>query len=515
MNMQFKSWGLAAKLIFGMIIMIIVILIMGSMCQRSLAMYRQAFAEIKDGMGATAALLQAERDIDRLIIVVQQHIAQPSDAAAKEVEKEGAAFEKALSDKQFAELFSSESGMAAQAEELRSRHRELVRTLSEIAAAAGSAADGAARQGLQNSLWERLRADRGRITEAAASLLNYSRKHAEEGMSYFWSIRQMSFMVVGISSSIALFMGIFFIFLIPRKIVRPLQNVVDGIWDNAHLAMNASRDMATTGDRIAESATRQAANYEEISAQMKDMAVTSKTTAVNIRDVMDILNKARQVAEQSRESIGRMNEANQMIKKTSVETAKIMKTIDEIAFQTNLLALNAAVEAARAGEAGRGFAVVAEEVRNLAQRSAAASKNTAELIEEAQRSAENGVSVSTVVAKTTTDIIDSIIRVTELMHDVTEVNGTQTEGITQINSALISFDQTIQSTTAGVNNMASSSRQLEVQSQELLQVVRVLNDIIGAQVQDRVQPAETSERLPPPAIHKRAKLLPGNSDRLA
>ena len=120
--------------------------------------------------------------------------------------------------------------------------------------------------------------------------------------------------------------------------------------------------------------------------------------------------QARSSADKGVESMGRMSSAINRIKSSSDSTAKIVKTIDEIAFQTNLLALNAAVEAARAGDAGKGFAVVAEEVRNLAMRSAEAAKNTANLIEDAVKNSENGVAINAEVLKNFQDIAEKTNR---------------------------------------------------------------------------------------------------------
>ena len=115
-----------------------------------------------------------------------------------------------------------------------------------------------------------------------------------------------------------------------------------------------------------------------------------KQNADNARQSNSMATEVATAATQSQAAIGRLSEAMARIQESSNQTAKIINTIDEIAFQTNLLALNAAVEAARAGEAGKGFAVVAEEVRNLAQRSADSARNTSALIEEAQKNAASG-----------------------------------------------------------------------------------------------------------------------------
>ena len=136
------------------------------------------------------------------------------------------------------------------------------------------------------------------------------------------------------------------------------------------------------------------------------------------------------------------------IRTSSEDTARIIKTIDEIAFQTNLLALNAAVEAARAGEAGKGFAVVAEEVRNLAQRSAEAARSTADLIEESQANAVRGVEVTGRARAMFNDIVAVSAEVAEYVGAASRSAEEQAQGIEQINQAVAQFDAVTQSNAA-------------------------------------------------------------------
>ena len=171
--------------------------------------------------------------------------------------------------------------------------------------------------------------------------------------------------------------------------------------------------------------------------------------------------------------------AIQKIKASSDETAKIIKTIDEIAFQTNLLALNAAVEAARAGEAGMGFAVVAEEVRNLAMRSAEAAKNTAELIDGSQTNADNGVAVTTEVSEILKEIAVSSQKVKQLIGEVSAASDEQAQGINQVNAAITQMDQVTQSSAANAEESASASEELSSQAVELKNMVDVLVTIVG------------------------------------
>jgi cell pole-organizing protein PopZ len=183
--------------------------------------------------------------------------------------------------------------------------------------------------------------------------------------------------------------------------------------------------------------------------------------------------------EKSREAMTRMGDAITRIKSSSDQTAKIIKTIDEIAFQTNLLALNAAVEAARAGDAGKGFAVVAEEVRNLAQRSAEAAKNTAALIEESQQNANNGVSVSNEVAGILSGIVESVQKLSQLIGEVSAASDEQSKGIEQIGTAVTEMDKLTQSNAANAEESASASEELAAQAKELGEMVQILVGIHG------------------------------------
>lgn len=171
------------------------------------------------------------------------------------------------------------------------------------------------------------------------------------------------------------------------------------------------------------------------------------------------------------ESMMRLSEAINRIKSSSDSTAKIIKTIDEIAFQTNLLALNAAVEAARAGDAGKGFAVVAEEVRNLAMRSAEAAKNTASLIEGSVKNSESGVALNQEVLENLKDINGQVKKVGAVMAEIAEASEQQTRGIEQVNAVIDRMNSLTQELAANAEESASGAEELSGQAEELKRMV--------------------------------------------
>jgi methyl-accepting chemotaxis protein len=194
----------------------------------------------------------------------------------------------------------------------------------------------------------------------------------------------------------ALTLGIF----ITRGINKVLNRISNSLSDGAGQTASAAGQVSSSSQSLAEGASEQAASLEETSSSLEELSSMTKRNAENAQKANDLAKQARTAADKGAGDMQTMSAAMAAIKVSSDDIAKIIKTIDEIAFQTNILALNAAVEAARAGEAGMGFAVVADEVRNLAQRSAQAAKETADKIEGAIGNTAQGVEISKKVAET-------------------------------------------------------------------------------------------------------------------
>ncbi len=234
---------------------------------------------------------------------------------------------------------------------------------------------------------------------------------------------------------------------------------------------NAAGQISEGGDKLALGVSSQAASLEEISASVEELSSMTSQNADNAALASTLADGAQSSANKGRDTMEKMKAAIGAIKESSDETAKIVKTIDEIAFQTNLLALNAAVEAARAGDAGRGFAVVAEEVRSLAQRSADAAKNTAQLISQALTNAEGGVQISSEVSEILVEIFEGSTKVNDLVAEIAAASKEQFEGISQINQAVDQVNRVTQENAATSEESAASSKQLTDLARELEDVV--------------------------------------------
>ena len=215
----------------------------------------------------------------------------------------------------------------------------------------------------------------------------------------------------------------------------------------------------------------------------------AKRNADHAQRAKDIARSTRTTAETGTAEVAAMNEAMAAIKTSSDGIAKIIKTIDEIAFQTNILALNAAVEAARAGEAGMGFAVVAEEVRALAQRSATAARETADKIDDSVTKSHHGAAVCAKVAAHLHEIATKTREVDELIAEIATASTEQTQGIAQVNTAIGEMDRVVQAGAARAQEGAGVAEELTNRSSQLQQTVDELATAVGGQSPATRRPA--------------------------
>ena len=240
---------------------------------------------------------------------------------------------------------------------------------------------------------------------------------------------------------------------------------------SADQVASAAEQISSGAQALAQGTSEQASTLEEVGSNTQELSSQSEHTASHAQEAQALSGSAIDAADRGVHSMRRLSEAMEKIKLSSDETAKIVKTIDEIAFQTNLLALNAAVEAARAGDAGKGFAVVAEEVRNLAMRSAEAAKSTAQLIEDSVSNAEGGVSMNEEVMTNLEEIQKAVVQVSEVMGEIAAGAEQQAGGIEQINTAMEQMNQVTQQTAANAEESSSASEELTSQAEELRSMV--------------------------------------------
>ncbi|HLP25642.1 MAG TPA: methyl-accepting chemotaxis protein, partial [Acidobacteriota bacterium] len=268
--------------------------------------------------------------------------------------------------------------------------------------------------------------------------------------------------------------GIFAAWFVIRSITRPISTIADQLAAESAQTHAAALKVAEVSTQMSDGASRQAASLEESSASLHEMASMTQRNSEGAQSAKGLAAEARATADAGARDMAAMRSAMGAIQSSSTEISKIIKTIDEIAFQTNILALNAAVEAARAGEAGAGFAVVAEEVRNLAQRSAQAAKETAAKIADASAKSEQGAQISSQVAASLDSIVQKIRQLDEMVGSIAQASHEQSEGIGQLNHAVAGMDQITQANAALAQQSATSAEELQGQSAQVRAAVEEL-----------------------------------------
>jgi len=240
----------------------------------------------------------------------------------------------------------------------------------------------------------------------------------------------------------------------------------------------SSESVATAADEIrqgnshlSDRTEQQASTLEETAASMEELTGTVRQNADNARQANSLALSASKIATRGGEVVARVVETMSSISESSKKVVDIISVINSIAFQTNILALNAAVEAARAGEQGRGFAVVATEVRNLAQRSAAAAKEIKTLIGDSVDKIDLGSGLVGEAGRTMTDVVNSVRRVSDIVAEITAASAEQSTGIGQVNQAIGQMDSVTQQNAALVEEAAAAAESLREQSAALVALV--------------------------------------------
>ncbi len=311
------------------------------------------------------------------------------------------------------------------------------------------------------------------------------------------ALRRGVFVVVG-GVVLCLLTGVAVAALLGYKLTRVLRGIARALTEGAEHASAAARQVSESSKSLAEGASAQAASLEETSASLEQMSSVAQRNAEHAAATRELAAATRTAADAGAGQARELLDSMDAIRKSSDEITRIIKTIDEIAFQTNILALNAAVEAARAGEAGAGFAVVAEEVRNLAQRSALAARDSAGKIEAANAVSTRGATVSARVGETLKMIHEKATRVNDLVAEMASANNEQSESLRQLNDAMGQMDKITQSSAASSEETAAAAQQMSAQSEELLSTVEELDHLVGHAVEERSMRSDSGDVRPPP-----------------
>jgi methyl-accepting chemotaxis protein len=278
-----------------------------------------------------------------------------------------------------------------------------------------------------------------------------------------------------------------------RPLVNLLKELVAKLTEGSEQVASASEQISSSSQSLAQGSSEQASSLEETSASMEQMSSVTKQNASNAEEAAKLVDVCSAAANNGNKAVGEMINSMVEINKSSKEIAEITKVIDGIAFQTNLLALNAAVEAARAGEHGKGFAVVAEEVRNLAQRSATAAKDTTALIDDCVAKAENGAQIAGKGRESLEEIVTNVGKVNDLTKEIANASGEQSDGIDQVSKAVQQMDEVTQQNAANAEETASASEELSAQAQTLMDQIKIL----AVQVDSKVDKGSHSHEKPP------------------
>jgi methyl-accepting chemotaxis protein len=475
-----KSWTIGKRITFGFAAVLAILLALGAFTLTRLTAIQSVNADADRAVTSNVSLLQVNEFVYLATGALYKHVNSKTDEdmnaleaeisdARKEVSEQLAEHEKVLVTAEerasFGELEANDKAFWSKVDEALKQSRR-----------ATNAEDCA-------KVYSMVRAELDPITKSYDELLSKSQDAAQKLMDVADGQKDVLIRTVThalwIGVIAAVLVGAGLAFLIIRAVNVVLRKIAGQIDLGSGEVAAASSQVSGASQILAEGASEQAASLEETSASLEEMASMTRRNAENAQSAKDLATQTRGAADAGASDMREMSEAMDAIKTSSDNIAKIIKTIDEIAFQTNILALNAAVEAARAGEAGMGFAVVADEVRNLAQRSAQAAKETAEKIEDCITKSEQGVGISSKVAERLAEIVSRARQVDELVAEIATASREQSQGIDQVNTAVTQMDKVTQGNAAAAEESASASEELNAQALTLKGAVSELLALVN------------------------------------
>ena len=300
-------------------------------------------------------------------------------------------------------------------------------------------------------------------------------------------------MIVGVIAG--LIISVLLAFLLIRSIVKVVVDSVKSLSEGTAQVVSASEQISSASVSLAEGASSQASSVEEVSATIEEATASNNQNADNSREANLLAQHSNDAARIGNQQVGDLMVAMEKITDSSQKIAKIIKTIDEIAFQTNLLALNAAVEAARAGEHGLGFAVVAEEVKNLAERSANAAKEITSIIEASIDQVKAGTEVANRTKESFAEILMGVKKTSDLIGEIAISAKEQAEGMNQIATAMGSVDQITQQNASASEETAAAAEELNAQALSMLESVAEIAALAGYDMGKEAAKCNPSKRV--------------------
>jgi methyl-accepting chemotaxis protein len=491
-----KNWTVGSRILAGFASVIVIMVVLGFFASARLSTVKQESAEVASDLVPGIRLSMAIKLTSKqLLALLYKHIGSEdkADKAKIELQIQAGKDQNNAAYTELDRIFHAEPKRRVLLEGMKTEQANFRTLRDEVLALSRRGTNSAATYNLART---KLDPVAERYAESIEKLEVFCNQEADHSLKNVQSEAGRTQTAVIVGACLAALVAAALGFIIVRHTNGVLSRVVRALQDGSEQVAAAAGQIANASQVLAEGASQQAASLEETGASLEEMSSMTKSNAANARR-MDVLAKeARLAADSGAGKMAAMSRAIEDIKTSSDDIAKIVKTIDEIAFQTNILALNASVEAARAGEAGMGFAVVANEVRNLAQRSAVAAKETAAKIEDAITKTGNGVQVSAQAAAEFQGILAKARQVDELAAEVATASDEQSQGIQQVTLAVSQVDQVTQSNAANAEQGASAAEELNAQADSLQEVVGDLLQLVGT---GRTTPHQTKR--PSKAVH--------------